>query len=155
MQHRTRQVGWILCVLAAATPAAAQLPAGALAIDERQGDQCGWAVNNETAAAAQAAALRECGANCSVVLTFARCGAYAADQDADSTVYGWGESYASADGARERALSECRGRGGPGCTVRAWGCNSPVLEEALDLNREARTADSAVPAEARLRPGGA
>ena len=37
----------------------AQTPAGALAIDERQGDQWGWAVDYETAAAAQAAASRE------------------------------------------------------------------------------------------------
>ena len=91
---------------------------GALAIDERQGDQYGWAVDYETSAAAQAAALRECGVGCSVVLTFARCGAYAADQDANSTAVGWAESFDSAAGARQAALSECSTRGGAGCTVR-------------------------------------
>ena len=80
---------------------------GALAIDERQGDQYGWAVDYETAAAARASALRECGAGCSVVLTFARCGAYAADQDADSTAVGWAESYVSEDAVR---LPRSRGR---------------------------------------------
>ena len=55
----------------------------------RQGDQYGWAVDYETAAAAWAAALRECGPGCSVVLTFERCAAYAADQDSDSTATGW------------------------------------------------------------------
>ena len=49
------------------------------------------------------------------MLTFARCGAFAADQDAGSQAYGWGESYASADGARERAVAECGSRGGTGC----------------------------------------
>ena len=84
------------------------------------------------------AALRECGAGCSVALTFDRCGAYAADQDNAATAFGWGESYASADGARQRALAECRSRGGSGCMVRVWGCNGPVVEEGLGLDRAAR-----------------
>ena len=71
--------------LCTALPAAAQAPVGALAIDERQGDQWGWAVDYETAAAARARALGECGSGCSVVLTFGRCAAYAADQDADGS----------------------------------------------------------------------
>ena len=95
-----------------ASSAAAQAPVGALAIDERQGDQYGWAVDYETAAAAQGRALQECGGGCSVVLTFGRCAAYAADQDAGSTAVGWAEAYASGADARQRALSECRSRGG-------------------------------------------
>ena len=125
--------------LCAALPIAAQTPVGALAVDERRGEQYGWAVNYETEAAAWEAALSECGEGCSVVLTFARCGAYAADQDADSTAVGWAESYASADGARQAALSECRSRGGgSGCILRAWGCNGPVVEEGLGLDRATR-----------------
>ena len=100
--------------LCLAAPALAQPPVGALAIDERQGDRYGWAVDYETAAAARDAALRECGAACSVVLDFERCGAYAADQDADSTAVGWAESCDSADVARQAALSECGSRGGDG-----------------------------------------
>ena len=112
---------------------------GALAIDERQGDQYGWAVDYETAAAAQGRALQECGPGCLVVLTFGRCAAYAADQDADSTAVGWAESFDSAAGARQAALSECSSRGGgSGCTVRVWGCNGPVGEEELGLNQAAR-----------------
>ena len=126
-------------VLGGALPAVGQTPVGALAIDERRGDQWGWAVDYESADAARARALRECGAGCTVVLTFARCGAYAADQDADSTAVGWGESYASAADAQRVALSECSARGGgSGCLVRAWGCNGPVVEEGLSLDREAR-----------------
>ena len=129
-------VGVLLC---ATVPTGAQpSPAGALALDERQGDQYGWAVDYETPAAARAAALSECGAGCSVVLTFNRCGAYAADQDADSTAVGWAESYTSADGARQAALAECRSRGGSGCLVRVWGCNGPVVEEALGLDQAVR-----------------
>ena len=111
---------------------------GALAIDERRGDQYGWAVDYETTSAARAAASRECGARCSVVLTFERCGAYAADQRADSTAVGWAETYDSAAGAREVALSECRSRGGSACTVRVWGCNGPVVEEVLGLDKAGR-----------------
>ena len=132
-------VSMVVGVLGSALPASGQAPAGALAIDERQGEQWGWAVDSETAEAARARALHECGGGCSVVLTFARCGAYAADQDADSTAVGWAESYESAAGARQAALSECRARGGgSGCVVRAWGCNGPVVEEGLGLDRAAR-----------------
>ena len=131
-------VAAVLALVAFASSAAAQSPMGALAIDQRQGDQWGWAVDYETTAAAREVALRECGTGCSVVLTFDRCGAYAADQDNIATAFGWGESYASADGARQRALAECRSRGGSGCMVRVWGCNGPVVEEELGLDRAAR-----------------
>ncbi len=73
-----------------------------------------------------------------MVLTFNRCGAYAADQDADSTAVGWAESYDSADGARQAALAACASRGGAGCVVRVWGCNGQVIEEGLNLDRAAR-----------------
>ena len=126
-------------VLGGSLPAVGQTPVGALAVDERRGDQWGWAVDYKTAGAARARALRECGAGCTVVLTFARCGAFAADQDAGSTAVGWGESYASAADAQRVALSECSARGGgSGCVVRAWGCNGPVVEEGLSLDRAAR-----------------
>ena len=131
-------VAAVLALVVLASSSAAQSLAGALAVDERQGDQWGWAVDYETSAAAGASALRECGAGCSVVLTFDRCGAYAADQDVDSTAVGWAESYDSAAGARQAALSECGFRGGSGCTVRVWGCNGPVVEEGLNLGRAAR-----------------
>ena len=122
-----------------ASSATAQTPVGALAIDERQGDQYGWAVDYETPGSAQAAASRECGAGCSVILTFERCAAYAADQDAGSTAVGWAESYSSSAAARQAALGECSSRGdGSGCIVRVWGCNGPVMEEGLGLDRAAR-----------------
>ena len=131
----TLVLGVFLC---AAAESSAQPRVGALAIDERQGDQYGWAVDYEMGVGAREVALRECGAGCSVVLTFGRCGAYAADQDADSTAAGWAESYASAESARQTALAECRARGGPGCVIRAWGCNGHVVEEALGLDWAAR-----------------
>ena len=151
---------WLVLVvfasLCTAMPAAAQAPVGALAIDERQGDEWGWAVDYETAAGAQARALGECGPGCSVVLTFGRCAAYAADQDADSTAAGWAEAYASASGARQAALSECRSRGGgSGCIVRAWGCNSPVVEEGLNLALAGRRQIQRGLAAGGFDPGGA
>ena len=36
-----------------------------------------------------------------MVLTFERCAAYAADQDADSTAVGWAESYSAAAAAQQ------------------------------------------------------
>lgn len=51
-----------------------------------------------TARTAQTAALGECGSGCSVVLTFARCAAYAVDQDSDSTAVGWVPLVFEADG---------------------------------------------------------
>ena len=136
-----------------AASAAAQTPVGALAIDERQGDQYGWAVDYETAGSAQAAALRECGAGCSVVLTFDRC---AADQDADSTAVGWAESYSSSAAARQAALGECSARGGgSGCIVRVWGCNGPVAEDGLGLGRSTRREIQEGLQAAGFDPGGA
>ena len=136
--------------------AVAQAPVGALAIDDRQGDQWGWAVDYATVAAAQERALQECGSGCSVVLTFGRCAAYAADQDADSTAVGWAEAYASGTDARQRALSECRSRGGgSGCTVRAWGCNGPVVEEGLGLDPATRRQIQLALRSAGFDPGGA
>ena len=146
----------VLWASVCAAPVGAQTPVGALAIDERQGDQWGWAVDYENAAAAQGQALRECGAACSVVLTFGRCAAYAADQDADSTAVGWAESYGSAAGAREAALDECRSRGGgAGCVVRVWGCNGPAAEEGLNLDHAARRQIQQGLQAAGFDPGGA
>ena len=137
---KTHPWSWVVlwAVLCAAMDAGAQTPVGALAIDEPQGDRYGWALTYETADAARDAALRECGAGCAVVLTFGQCGAYATDRDDASTSYGWGESDDSADGARQRALAECRSRGGSACEVLASGCNGPVVEEGLGLDRAAR-----------------
>ncbi len=151
--------GWSWLVVSVslwtAATAAAQSPVGALAVDARQGDQYGWAVDHETAATARAAALSECGAGCSVVLTFNRCGAYAADQDAGSTAVGWAESYDSADGARQAALAECASRGGAGCVVRAWGCNGQVIEDGLNLDRAERGQIQHALRAAGYDPGGA
>ena len=152
--------GSVLVLLGAtvwvAASAAAQTPVGALAIDERQGDQYGWAVDYETAGSAQSAALRECGAGCSVVLTFDRCAAYATDQDADSTAVGWAESYSSSAAAQQAAVGECSSRGGgSGCIVRVWGCNGPVAEDGLGLDRAERREIQEGLQAAGFDPGGA
>ena len=132
-----------------------QTPSGALAIDERQGDQYGWAVDYETARAAGQRALSECGSGCSVVLTFERCAAYAADQEPGSTAFGWAESYGSSGEARQQALSECVSRDGLSCTVRVWGCNGPVVEEWLGLDRATRREVQEGLQAAGFDPGGA
>ena len=99
---------------------------GALAIDSNQGDQWGWAVNQPTLPAASQRAIAECGGNCRLVMTFigGECAALAADQAQGSTIYGWAKEYDSSAGAQNRAMNECRQKGGTACIVRVWGCNS-------------------------------
>ena len=146
----------VLCTLVCtASVASAQAPVGALAVDERQGERYGWAVDYETAGAAQATALNECGGGCRVVLTFERCAAYAADQAAHSTAVGWAESFASSSSVRQASLSACSSRGGTGCIVRVWGCNGPVVEEGLGLDRAARQQIQRGLQAAGFEPGGA
>ena len=95
---------------------------GALAIDANQGQKWGWAIDYATVREAEQRALSECGSNCRVVMTFRnQCAAYAADQEKGSTIYGWGKDSTSA-AAKNRALNECRNRGGNSCIVRVWGC---------------------------------
>ena len=95
---------------------------GALAIDSNQGPAWGWAINYPTVQQAEQRARAECGDNCYVVMIFSnQCGAFAADQELGSTIYGWGKDNSSV-AAQNRALSECRRRGGTSCRVRVWGC---------------------------------
>ena len=86
--------------------ATARADAARQVVDTAWNAAAGGCALKETPVAARAAALSECGAGCSVMLTFNRCGAYAADQDAGSTAVGWAESYDSADGARQAAVAE-------------------------------------------------
>ena len=95
---------------------------GALAIDANQGQKWGWAIDYATVQAAQQRALSECGGNCRVVMTFRnQCAAHATGQERGDTIYGWGKDSTGAS-ARNRALNECRKRGGKSCIVRVWGC---------------------------------
>ena len=58
--------------------------------------------------------------------------------------------------ARQAALRECRSRGGgSGCVVRVWGCNGPVVEEELGLDRAARRRIQQGLPSAGFNPGGA
>jgi hypothetical protein len=98
--------------------------AGALAIDENQGDQFGFAYDYASESEASDRALAECGSNCSVVQVFSSgCAAYAADQNSGSTIYGWGTSEDGGE-AQSLALQYCVSFGGTDCIVRSWGCNS-------------------------------
>ena len=61
MKTRWRSVTIVSIALCLPVVADAQPPVGALAVDEGQGEQYGWAVDYEGASAARAAALGECG----------------------------------------------------------------------------------------------
>ena len=68
---------------------------------------------------------------------------------------GWAESFTSSSSAQQAALSECSSRGGSGCVVRVWGCNGPVVEEGLGLDRGARQQIQRGLESAGFDPGGA
>lgn len=98
---------------------------GALAIDSNQGSAYGYAVDYDNSYDARNGALRKCGRGCSVVVDFdSGCAAYAADQTAGSTAYGWSKDYPTRSAAEGRALNECENNGGANCVIRVWGCNS-------------------------------
>jgi len=114
----------VLAIVAASSCASYAFAYGALAIDENQGDQYGFAYNYASSGEAQNRALSECGSGCSIVKTFSSgCAAYAADQAYGSTVYGWGTGSGSGQ-AQSTAMQYCQSNGGSQCVVRAWGCNS-------------------------------
>jgi hypothetical protein len=96
--------------------------AGALAIDENQGDQYGFAYGYDQPNDAINRALNECGGNCQIVQTFSGgCAAYAADQASGSSVYGWATGSSGGE-VQSAALQYCRNYGGSACVVRAWAC---------------------------------
>lgn len=95
----------------------------ALAIDSNQGSRFGYGYDYPTMRQAERKALEECGSGCSIVLRFRTgCGAYAADQTPGSTVHGKGTARDSRS-AQNRALEQCRSRGGSQCAVLVWACH--------------------------------
>lgn len=119
------------------------MAAGALAIDSLQGEKYGFSFNHPNSEQAEKRALRECGSDCEVVLRFrAECGAYAADQAKGSNAYGWGTG-ATSSIVQQRALSECRAKGGSSCKVRSWGCDATKASAGQDSGtRESKPAAS-------------
>lgn len=124
-------------LLFAGSPAMA---AGSLAIDTLQGEKYGFSFNHPSVDQADQRSLRECGADCSVVLRFnGECGAYAADQTKGSNAYGWGTGSTSSS-VQARAMSECRAKGGSSCKVRAWGCDAKVASASQSASPAAAPA---------------
>ena len=100
-----------------------------LAIDARNGDAYGWAVNYESQGEANKRALQECeeaGADCHIVLKFeGGCGAYVVERN-NPNLYGWDVANTRAE-AEAIAKEEARALGGTNLVVRVWGCNSEEL----------------------------
>lgn len=121
IQAAAAQLALILMSVLAGGQAVA---AGALAIDTLQGEKYGFSFNHPSSDQADKRAMRECGADCSVVMRFrAECAAYAVDQAKGSNAYGWGTG-ATSSAVQQRAMSECRAKGGLSCKVRSWGCDA-------------------------------
>ena len=124
MKNRAKSVLGLVMMAVVYLSTAHAHAAGALAIDENQGDQYGWAVNFASRSEARTYALQECGAGCRVVMEFSHsCAAYATDQVYGSSIYGWSKRASSSNQAKTTALNECRSHGGDQCIVRVWGCD--------------------------------
>ncbi|MCC1483428.1 DUF4189 domain-containing protein [Winogradskyella immobilis] len=100
---------------------------GSLAIDQRNGDQYGWAINYNSQSEANKRAISECekngGDNCHTVMWFkGGCAAYVV-QRGNPNIYGWGLANTREE-AEQIALDEARARGGFDLAVRVWGCNA-------------------------------
>ncbi|MGE0733893.1 MAG: DUF4189 domain-containing protein [Alphaproteobacteria bacterium] len=91
---------------------------GAIAVGPR--GAYGWAVDFPSRAAAEAAALRECGGTCTRKLSFSNaCAAYATTPRMD---YGWAVRQ-TREAAQLVAMQECS-KYGQGCQIRVWGCTT-------------------------------
>jgi len=103
---------------------------GALAVDANRGVRYGYSYNYSNVADAKARANKECGGDCTVVITFQNtCAAYAANQNRDNGAMGWG--YATTKETAEKlALSYCRRYGGTSCQVRVSACENFVANDA-------------------------
>ncbi|HSM20027.1 MAG TPA: DUF4189 domain-containing protein [Hyphomicrobiales bacterium] len=97
---------------------------GAIAVSNKQASRWGYAYDSSTKQEAIDRALRNCGRNCQVVLTFARgCGAYAYGAYGKDTEYGTGVGSSRA-AAEELALIDCEMMLWGECRIRVWACNS-------------------------------
>ncbi len=95
---------------------------GSLAVQSRQSGNVGYSHDYSTKDGADEEALQECGPGCDVVVQFWNgCGAYAADMDKGSTVYGWGTG-SSRSVAQDSAIEHCEDEGGNACKIRVWAC---------------------------------
>jgi hypothetical protein len=110
---------------------------GALAVDANRGGRFGYSYNYSNVADARARANKECGGNCTVVITFQNtCAAYAADQNSAGDAVGWG--YATTKETAERtALNYCQKYGGTLCQVRVSACESLIASARAQLTHEA------------------
>ncbi|MBO0759425.1 MAG: caspase family protein [Bradyrhizobiaceae bacterium] len=117
-------MAWIAAIFVAVFNVSAANAFGALALDSYRGSLYGYSYNYANVADARARALKECGAACTVVVTFQNtCAAFAADQSHANGATGWG--YApTKEQAQNTAISFCRKYGGTSCLVRVWACES-------------------------------
>ena len=96
-----------------------------LAIDARNGNAYGWAINYNSYSESNNRALAECeqnGGDCQIVLNFiGGCGAYVVEKG-NPNLYGWGVADSRAE-AERIAKKEAQAQGGKNLIVRVWGCN--------------------------------
>ena len=130
MRPVNRMAGLASLLAALVGGAGAASAFGALAIDGYRGPHYGFSYNHPTAADARARAIKECGGNCTVVVTFQNTSAaIAADQSQANGATGW--AYApTKEEAQQSALNYCKQYGGKSCLVRVWACESLIARDA-------------------------
>ncbi len=108
---------------------------GSLAIDTRNGDIYGWAINYPSQKEADKRALEECkkrGSNGHIVLNFkGGCAAYVVERG-NPDLYGWGTANTRTE-AVNIATKEARAQGGKDLVVRVWGCNGTKLSLSKEI----------------------
>jgi Domain of unknown function (DUF4189)/Caspase domain len=126
-----RLMAWIVSVLATLFGGSGVAHAfGALAIDGYRDPHCGFSYNYANVVDARARAIKECGANCTVVVTFQNtCAAFAADQSQANGATGWGHAPTKEE-AQSIALNFFSKYGGKSCLVRVWACESLIARDA-------------------------
>jgi hypothetical protein len=103
---------------------------GALAVDTYRGPKYGYSYNYPDATGARARALKECGNDCTVVLTYENtCAAFAADQSRPNGATGWAWA-PTKEQAQSSALDYCKKYGGTWCLVRVWACEGNIANDA-------------------------
>jgi hypothetical protein len=130
MLHFRRVAGLALVLASMIGGSGAAFAFGALAIDGLRGPSYGFSYNYSNVEDARARALKECGGNCTVVLTYQNtCAAFAADQSRADGATGWAWAPTKEE-AQKSALGYCSKYGGKSCLVRVWACESLIAKDA-------------------------
>ncbi len=121
VRRRRAAIAVAVAVVAAAAPLSGAVAAGALAIGKC--GAYGQAIDYPAAAAAVAAARKQCKGECSTITMNRACAAFAVDMA--NPCGSFGQAVAPRiSGALNAATKYCYQYGGKECVIRAWACDA-------------------------------